>query len=100
MLLSVTTRDNESVDLKIDGELDAVTVPELRPVLDKLIAEQRRKIVVDLSALRVIDSSGVGALVSLYKRALQFGGVVTVVGVRDQPKVIFELLRLERVLSP
>mgnify|MGYP001769926939 CR=1 FL=1 len=84
--------------LRIDGELDAVTIPDFRPALDALIAERPTRIVVDLSGLRLIDSSGIGALVFLYKRVKEYGGVMTVAGVRDQPLSIFRLLRLDRVL--
>jgi anti-sigma B factor antagonist len=62
------------------------------------ISERPARIVVDLSRLRLIDSSGVGALVFLYKKAKEYGGVMTVQGVRDQPLSIFKLLRLDRVL--
>jgi anti-sigma B factor antagonist len=78
--------------------LDAVSIPDVRPTIDTLIAERHLRIVVDLSRLRLIDSSGVGALVFLYKKAKEYGGVVTVQGVRDQPLSIFKLLRLDRVL--
>jgi len=54
--------------------------------------------VIDLSGLRLIDSSGVGALVFLYKKSKEYGGVVTVYGLCDQPMSIFKLLRLDRVL--
>jgi serine/threonine-protein kinase RsbW len=84
--------------LRIDGELDAVTIPDVRPAIDALIAERPMRIVVDLSGLRLIDSSGIGALVFLYKRVKEYGGVVTVAGVHDQPLSIFKLLRLDRVL--
>lgn len=84
--------------LRIEGELDAVTIPDVRPAIDALIAERHPHIVVDLSGLRLIDSSGVGALVFLYKKVKEYGGVVTVAGVRDQPLSIFRLLRLDRVL--
>jgi anti-anti-sigma regulatory factor len=46
----------------------------------------------------MVDSSGVGALVSLYKRARAQGGAVIVTGLRDQPLAIFRLLRLDRVM--
>jgi anti-sigma B factor antagonist len=48
--------------------------------------------------LRLIDSSGVGAVVFLYKKAKEYGGVVTVHGLCEQPAAIFKLLRLDRVL--
>ena len=91
-----TDSDDETL-LKIDGTLDALTAPELRPVLDQLVTESRKSITVDLSHLRLIDSSGVGALVSLLKRVRGYGGEVRVAGVRDQPLAIFKLLQLHRV---
>ena len=98
MTFSRTDNGEETV-LKIEGALDAVTAPEIRPTLEALVAEQRRRVVVDLSGLRLIDSSGVGAVVSLYKRVRAHGGTVSVVGLRDQPLAIFKLLRLDRVFA-
>jgi anti-sigma B factor antagonist len=54
---------------------------------------------VDLSELRLIDASGVGALVSLYKRVRENGGEVSFIGVRAQPLVVFKLLRLDRAFE-
>jgi anti-sigma B factor antagonist len=91
------TDSGDETLLTIDGTLDALTAPELRPVLDQLVSEGKKSITVDLSHLRLIDSSGVGALVSLLKRVRAYGGEVRVAGVRDQPLAIFKLLQLHRV---
>jgi anti-sigma B factor antagonist len=89
--------EGDETTLSIHGTLDALTAPELRPTLDAIVAEVRRSITIDLSGLRLIDSSGVGALVSLLKRARTYGGEVRVRGLRDQPLGIFRLLQLDRV---
>jgi anti-sigma B factor antagonist len=96
------TRKNQggTTTLFIEGSLDALSAPDLRPTIDALVAEKHAKIVVDLSSLRLIDSSGVGVLVSLYKRTRANGGDVTIVGLRDQPLAIFKLLRLTKLLAP
>jgi anti-sigma B factor antagonist len=91
--------DGTTTLLHIRGELDALSAPELRPVLDKLVDERRPEVCVDLSELRLIDSSGVGALVSLYKRVRANGGSVRFTGVKAQPLVIFKLLRLDIVFG-
>jgi anti-sigma B factor antagonist len=85
--------------LRVRGELDALSCPELRPVLDELAALGKCAVVVDLSELRLIDSSGVGVLVSLYKRVRANGGRVKFAGVTAQPLVIFKLLRLDHALE-
>ena len=84
--------------LAIEGELDAVSVSELRPDLEKLVKSKPTSVEVDLSSLRMVDSSGIGALVSLYKRVRAQGGHLVVSGLRDQPLAIFKLLRLDRVM--
>lgn len=99
MIFSLSTEHDATV-LRIEGELDAVTVTELRPTIDQLAGEAHKLIVVDLRSLRLIDSSGVGAIVSLYKRIRAAGGVLTVRGLKDQPLAIFQLLRLDRILVP
>jgi anti-sigma B factor antagonist len=85
--------------LHISGSLDALSTPELRPVIEALVSERRSLVTVDLSELRLIDSSGVGAIVSLYKRMKAVGSKVDVVGLKDQPLAIFRLLRLDRVFT-
>ena len=85
--------------LSISGSLDAITAPQIRAVVDELVEGKRRKVVVDLAGLDLIDSSGVAVLVALYKRIRALGGTVTVTGARDQPLAIFRLLRMDRVFS-
>jgi len=98
-------RMNYTIDAKegtsfisIEGTLDALSVSDLRGELDKLIGTRPKSVEVDLSQLRMIDSSGVGALVSLYKRVRANGGDVVLKGVRDQPLAIFQLLQLDRLM--
>jgi anti-sigma B factor antagonist len=93
------SEQGEVTVLRIEGALDALSTPELRPVIDSIVADKRTRVEVELSGLRLIDSSGVGAIVSLYKRLRAQGGQVTVKGLRDQPLAIFRLLRLDRVLA-
>jgi anti-sigma B factor antagonist len=98
MTFNVTTVEGGIIRLVIEGELDAVSSPSLRNEVDKLIATQPTRVEVDLASLRMVDSSGVGALVSLYKRVRAQGGAVMLMGLRDQPLAIFRLLRLDRVM--
>ena len=94
-----TSIDGGNVTLNITGELDAVSVPDLRPVLDDLINKGHKKIVVDLAGLRLIDSSGVGAIVYLFRRLRGVGGSLVVRGATDQPLAILRLLKLDQILA-
>lgn len=93
------TDQGDTSTLSIAGSLDVLTAPELLPTIDQLVDEKRPRVVVDLSGLDIIDSSGVAALVALYKRLRAVGGQVTVAGARDQPLAIFKLLRMDKVFA-
>jgi anti-sigma B factor antagonist len=97
MKYEIGTKDGTS-HLTIEGQLDAVSAADLRVELEKLVAARPKSVEVDLSRLRMIDSSGVGALVSLYKRVRAQGGSVVIKGIRDQPLAIFQLLKLDRFM--
>ena len=97
MLFNLDTQRDSTV-LLIQGELDALSVVDLRPVIGRIGEDRPSKVLVDLSHLRLIDSSGVGAIVALFKVVKAYGGMMSVVGVRDQPLAILRLLRLDRVL--
>lgn len=87
-----------AVRLVITGELDRLTVPDLRNEVARVLASRPPYVEIDLSGLVTIDSAGVGALVSLYKGIVAQKGRAVVVGLRDQPLAIFKLLRLDQVM--
>jgi anti-sigma B factor antagonist len=62
------TRDRELAVVAIQGELDVATSPELRRELAKLLAEGVDSIVMDVTEMSFIDSSGLAVLLSAMKR--------------------------------
>lgn len=82
----------------LEENLDALTVPEARPLVDQLLDRRAAKVVVDISAVKTIDSSGVAIIVSLFKRLRPNGGIVRVAGVQGQPREIFQFLCLDQAL--
>ena len=97
-LFDVKRLDRE-IQLTLRGSLDINTAPQLAEEVDRIVAQKPPKVVCDLSALELIDSSGVAALVKLYKGVRGGGGDMTVTGARDQPLAIFKLLRMDKVFS-
>ena len=89
----------DELRLQIEGALDALTVRDLRPLLDSVVAEKPKFVTVDLEALTLIDSSGVGAIVSLFKRVKADGGKVVVTKASEQPLAVLKLLKLDKVLG-
>ena len=93
------TTNGHTTTIEIAGELDATTVGELRPKLNVIADELPEKVEVDLSRLRMVDSSGVGAIVALFKRVKANGAAFVVTGINGQPLSIFKVLRLDKVFD-
>jgi len=91
------TDNGPQTTILLQGTLDAKTAPEHRPLVDALVAEKRQDITLDMGGLRQLDSTGVGVIVSLYKRVTADGGLVKIINVQGQPLAMFRLLRLDRV---
>jgi anti-sigma B factor antagonist len=92
-------RNNAATTLTVRGSLDINTAPQLAEEIDRIVAGKPGQVLVDLSALDLIDSSGVAALVKLYKGVRGVGGAVTISGARDQPLSIFKLLKMDKVFN-
>jgi anti-sigma B factor antagonist len=92
-------RNDSETSLSVRGSLDINTAPQLAEEIDKIVASKPKKVTVDLSGLDLIDSSGVAALVKLYKGIRGTGGAVMMNGARDQPLAIFKLLRMDKVFN-
>ncbi|AEW94740.1 MULTISPECIES: STAS domain-containing protein [Streptomycetaceae] len=56
-------RDGWTV-LRVAGDMDLVTSPAVRQQVHDAVADGRRSVVLDLSAVRFCDSSGVGVLIA------------------------------------
>ncbi|QMU79996.1 STAS domain-containing protein [Streptacidiphilus sp. PB12-B1b] len=50
--------------LRVAGEIDLVTGGQIRAEVHRMVAEGRRRVVLDLAAVRFCDSSGVGVLIA------------------------------------
>ena len=97
-LFDVQSTNNET-RLTIRGSLDINSAPTLAEEIDRIVGTKPPRVAVDLSALDLIDSSGVAALVKLYKGIKNNGGEVAMLGARDQPLAIFKLLRMDKVFN-
>lgn len=91
--------EDTTLTLVVRGSLDINSAPALSEEIDKIVATRPARVIVDLAMLDLIDSSGVAALVKLYKGVRNSGGSLTITGARDQPLAIFKLLRMDKVFN-
>jgi anti-sigma B factor antagonist len=66
-------RDAGTATVTLRGEVDILTVDQVRVVLGEALATGPQEIVVDLAGLTFIDSTGLGALIFGFQRARDAG---------------------------
>jgi anti-sigma B factor antagonist len=94
----IEERDGVAV-VRPAGDLDRQTSPEFQARLDPLISRGTRYFVVDLQHVRYLDSSGLAALVRLYKHVRIGEGDVRLASVLPAVQRILDLTRLSRVFD-
>jgi len=93
------TTEGGAVVLRPEGRLNMLAAPDLREQLHELVRAGNTRLVVDLSAVETIDSSGLGALISGLKAARQGGGDLRISAPSEQAVAVLELTNLDRVLK-
>ncbi len=86
-------------DLEVGGEVDVYTAPRLRERLVELVEAGARSVVVDLSRVEFLDSTGLGVLVGALKRLRAAGGSLALVCGQERLLKIFRITALDRVFS-
>jgi anti-sigma B factor antagonist len=98
MELALTTREIDGHQVvAVQGEVDIYTSSVLRERLIELIDAGARSVVVDLSGVDFLDSSGLGVLVGALKRLRTAGGELALVVRSDKLLKIFKITALDRV---
>ncbi|MFQ5612464.1 MAG: STAS domain-containing protein [Anaerolineae bacterium] len=85
--------------VRLEGRLDAAGSPEVRDKLRSLAAQEQPKLIIDLSQVSFIDSSGLGALVSGLKAARQQNGDILLAGAQQQAQTLFKLTMLDQIFK-
>jgi anti-sigma B factor antagonist len=82
----------------VDGELDAMSGPELSETVTDQLADHQA-LVIDLTGVAFIDSSGLGVLVRALKQSREAGGQLTLVIDSEQTLKLFHITALDQTFE-
>ena len=92
------TTGNNNIILKLSGEMDALGCSQIRSDLEEIAKQQHPHIILDINNINFIDSSGIGAIVFLFKRLKEQGRTLEIIGVHGQPQELMTLLRISTAI--
>jgi len=88
-----------SAVIGLAGELDLATVPPVKAVIEQLLADGHRTVILDLSALDFLDAAGLGMMVATSNRLAGLGGALTVESASTMARRLFHLCSLDHLLG-
>ena len=90
---------NDAAVCALEGEVNITTSPELRKASDALIKGNEKKVLIDLSAVSYIDSSGLATLIEMFQRLKKTGGRMRLSNMNDKVKSVFEITKLYKLFE-
>ncbi|WP_372592920.1 STAS domain-containing protein [Actinotalea sp.] len=100
MDVSVTSRESgDRTVVEVRGEIDVYTAPVLREELSSLVDSQHTNLVVDLTQVSFMDSTGLGVLVGGLKKVRTLGGDLSLVIDQEAILKVFRITALTQVFS-
>lgn len=85
--------------LPLEGEIDLHVSPEVAEALRTMTAKKPKRVVVDLTKVTYLDSSGLAVLIEGMQNVQEYGGKFAVAGMQESVKHIFDIARLDQVFQ-
>jgi anti-sigma B factor antagonist len=89
----------EAEVLELSGEIDLNEKPRVVAQLEPLIEKKSQVIVIDLSQVTYVDSSGLAIFIDALQRVQQYGGRFALVGLRENVRLVFGIAKLDKVFQ-
>jgi anti-sigma B factor antagonist len=94
------TKDASGVAVvQVEGQLIVGNRQELKELVQAALDQGERRLLIDFSRTGYIDSSGLGALVSISKKIREAGGELRLSGLNDDLRSLFELTKLDTLFA-
>lgn len=85
--------------LSVTGEIDIYTAPVFKQAVVNLVTEGHKNVVIDLSGVTFMDSSGFGTLLGATRRLRPSGGGLHLAGANSTIQRMLRLTRLDSIMQ-
>jgi anti-sigma B factor antagonist len=93
--LSEEALDESTVQLRVRGEIHASTAPEFSERLNDAIATGKTGVILDLTAVEFIDSTGLSVLLNGLRRVTRARGTMVIACANPTVLRLFEITKLD-----
>lgn len=95
----IKTPDNDYIEIKPMGEVDIFTSPEFKNKLIDLIDKNNVNIIINGEELEYIDSTGLGVLMSIYKKMQENNLKIKIKNLKPNIYKLFDITGLNKIFD-
>jgi anti-sigma B factor antagonist len=98
--MQINFEDRSGVSVyKVTGDIDINSSPDMKRSFEKVFKEKKDKVVINLSEVGYVDSSGLATIVEILKNMRLYGGKLKLAGLSDKVMGLFEITKLDRLFD-
>ncbi|MFQ5568266.1 MAG: STAS domain-containing protein [Rhodothermales bacterium] len=97
MSIRVEPTNQNSVIVRVGKSLDLGTATEFKQVCNDQLREGSRYFILDFNETKILDSTGLGAIFSLYRDIVPLDGVVVFAALSEAVRVVVQVTRIHQV---
>lgn len=94
-----TNQEGNQLTVFLQGELDLAAASEFRSFMEPLANDGEVSLILDLSKLTYIDSTGIGILISILKARSEMNAPLQVVHIPAQVQKLFDMIGISKFLA-
>ena len=90
-------KDSEKWIIKLEGEIDIYTAPQLKKVLYSLFDQKLADLSLECSQLNYMDSTGLGVLIGILKKMKEYEKKIYIKNLKTNIKKLFNITGLDNI---
>lgn len=99
MKVNIIKSDSDNITVTLDGELNTLAAQQFAKDVEPLMEESGKQITMDFTNLSFISSTGMRTLLLLNKETIAKKGKISIIGMSEDIKQIFELTGFDQMFE-
>jgi anti-anti-sigma factor len=92
-------REELQTTVFLSGSIDIPGAEKLKQVLNDILKEKTKEVVIDFEEVTFIGSSGIGKLLLFYKNFTSIGCKVRITNLNNELKALFKTIKLDKLFN-
>lgn len=98
-LVKELRKSDDATIVVLAGDVDLHESPALHATLVEIAKERPKRLMLDLTGVPYMDSSGVGTFVEVFRRVTAYKGKMVLYGMNSRVRSLFEITKLDRFFT-